>query len=203
MASRLSRKVKAESNSHRASGRASERVNDLRRGHSELGTRNPELGTRSRSNGARRRPFIIGWSDVHGRGAFATEWIPTGTRLIEYTGERITEEEADARYDDEDESRPHHTFLFSLDNGEVVDATYGGNVSRWINHSCDPNCEAVIEDDRIFIESVRDIASSEELSYDYAFVLEERHTPALKARHPCYCGASNCRGTILAQKRRR
>lgn len=157
----------------------------------------------SRSNGRRGRPFMIGWSEVHGRGAFATEWIRDGARLIEYTGERITEDEADARYEDDDESQPYHTFLFSLDNGEVVDATYGGNVSRWINHSCDPNCEAVIEDDRIFIEAIREIAPGEELFYDYSFVLEERHTPALKARHPCHCGADNCRGTILAPKSRR
>lgn len=141
-------------------------------------------------------------SSVHGRGAFATEWIEQGTRLIEYTGERLSEDAADERYNDEDDGS-HHTFLFSLDDGTVVDATYGGNVSRWINHSCDPNCEAVIEDGRIFIEALRDIAPGEELAYDYAFVLEERHTAAVKARYPCYCGAENCRGTILASKRKR
>ena len=124
---------------------------------------------------SRRRPFIVRRSDIHGRGAFATEWIDKGTRLIEYTGERISEEEADARYDDEDDSRPHHTFLFSLDDG---------NAARWINHSCEPNCEAVIEDDRIFIDAIRDIAPGEELFYDYAFVLDERHTAAVKARCP-------------------
>lgn len=152
---------------------------------------------------SRRRPFIVRRSDIHGRGAFATEWIDKGTRLIEYTGERIPEEEADARYDDEDDSRPHHTFLFSLDDGTVVDATYGGNAARWINHSCEPNCEAVIEDDRIFIDAIRDIAPGEELFYDYAFVLDERHTAAVKARYPCYCGTSSCRGTILAPKKHR
>lgn len=191
MTSRQGRRVETSKRTRRAPKRKSARTSGRTSGRNS-----------SRTNG-RRRPFIIGWSDVHGRGAFATEWIRDGTRLIEYTGERITEEEADARYEDEDESRPHHTFLFSLDNGQVVDAAYGGNVSRWINHSCDPNCEAVIEDDRIFIEAIRDIAPGEELAYDYSFVLEERHTPALKARHPCYCGSHNCRGTILAPKRRR
>jgi SET domain-containing protein len=151
----------------------------------------------------KRRPFIIRRSDVHGRGAFATEWIRNGTRLIEYTGERISEDAADRRYDDDDESQPYHTFLFSLDDGTVVDAAYGGNVSRYINHSCDPNCEAVIEDDRIFIDAIREIAPGEELYYDYSFVLEERHTPAVKRRYPCYCGSENCRGTILAPKRKK
>jgi hypothetical protein len=150
-----------------------------------------------------RRPFIIRRSGVHGRGAFAIRRIKAGTRLIEYTGERMTEDEADERYADDDESEPHHTFLFSLDDGTVVDAATGGNVARWINHSCDPNCEAVIEDDHIYIDALRDIRKGEELFYDYSFVMEERHSPALKARYPCYCGAENCRGTILAPKRKK
>lgn len=150
-----------------------------------------------------QRPFEIRRSRIHGRGAFATRRIKAGTRLIEYRGERISEEEADERYADDDESQPHHTFLFSLDDGTVVDAAVRGNVARWINHSCDPNCEAVIEGDRIFIDALRDIRAGEELFYDYAFVMEERHTKALKARYPCYCGAANCRGTILAPKRKK
>ena len=59
----------------------------------------------------------------------------------------------------------------------------------------------VIEDGRIWIETIRDVASGDELAYDYAFVLPERHTPAAKRRYPCNCGARNCRGTILAKKR--
>ncbi len=107
---------------------------------------------------------------------------------------------ADLRYPDTSE-RPHHTFLFSIDDEVVVDAAYRGNASRWINHSCNPNCDAVIDDGRIFIEAVRDIQPGEELVYDYNFILEERHTPAMKRRYPCHCGAPNCRGTILAKKR--
>jgi len=145
-------------------------------------------------------PFRVRRSRLHGRGAFATEFIPAGTRLIEYKGERITSDEADRRYPD-DPSRPHHTFLFQIDDDLVVDAAFKGNASRWINHSCDPNCDAVIEGRRIFIEAVRDIAPGEELTYDYNYVLPERHTPALKKRFPCICGAPNCRGTILAKKR--
>jgi uncharacterized protein len=139
-------------------------------------------------------------SRIHGRGVFARVPIPAGTRIIEYRGERITNDEADARYPDEPD-REHHTFLFSIDDEVVVDAAFKGNMARWINHSCDPNCDAVIEAGRIWIESIRDIAPGEELRYDYNFILPERHTPALKKRYPCVCGAPTCRGTILAKKR--
>jgi SET domain-containing protein len=83
----------------------------------------------------------------------------------------------------------------------VIDAAVDGNEARFINHSCAPNCDAVIEDGRIWIETIRDVAPGEELAYDYAYVLEERHTPAAKRRFPCHCGAPTCRGTILAKKR--
>jgi SET domain-containing protein len=154
----------------------------------------------TRGNG---RPFILRKSDIHGKGAFATKWIKKGTRLIEYKGERITDDEADARYEDEDESQPHHTFLFSLDDGTVVDAAVRGNAARFINHSCEPNCEAVIEQERIYIDAIRDIAPGEELFYDYAFIIDERHTAEVKARYPCHCGSDSCRGTILAPKNSR
>jgi SET domain-containing protein len=146
------------------------------------------------------RPFTVRRSPIQGRGAFAIRPIAAGTRLIEYTGERITPAEADRRYPDDAPGR-HHTFLFAIDDDLVIDAAFGGNAARWINHSCDPNCDAVIEDARIFIEAIRDIAVGEELAYDYAYVLEERHTPAAKRRFPCSCGAASCRGTILAKKR--
>jgi hypothetical protein len=149
---------------------------------------------------ARPRPFVIRSSRIQGRGAFAKERIRTGTRLIEYTGELITHDEANRRYPDEDMGR-HHTFLFELDDDTVVDAAVGGNVARYINHSCDPNCEAVIEDDHIYIDAIRDIRKGQELAYDYAYILEERHTSAVKARYPCYCGSKKCRGTILGKKR--
>jgi len=83
----------------------------------------------------------------------------------------------------------------------VIDAAVDGNDARFINHSCDPNCDAVIDEGRIWIETIRDVEPGEELAYDYAYVLEERHSPAAKRRFPCHCGASICRGTILAKKR--
>jgi uncharacterized protein len=161
----------------------------------------------------RPRPFVVRRSPIHGRGAFATRAIAAGTRLVEYTGERITPAQADARYPDAEPAPPagsgrgagardvHHTFLFAIDDDVVIDAGVGGNAARWINHGCDPNCDAVIDGGRIFIEAIRDIAPGEELVYDYAYLLPERHTPAAKRRYPCSCGSLRCRGTILARKR--
>ena len=137
---------------------------------------------------------------MQGRGAFATRAIPAGVRLIEYAGERLTPAEADARYPD-DAGERHHTYLFAMDDDVVIDAAVGGNAARWINHSCDPNCDAVIDDGRIWIETIRRVNPGEELAYDYAYILPERHTPAAKRRYPCNCGAARCRGTILAKKR--
>ena len=137
---------------------------------------------------------------MHGLGAFALRPIPEGTRLIEYAGGRITPAQADERYPDVP-GEHHLTYLFAIDDDIVIDALVDGNDARFINHSCDPNCDAVVEDDRIWIETIRDVATGEELAYDYAFILPERHTPAAKRRYPCNCGSSKCRGTILARKR--
>ena len=137
---------------------------------------------------------------MQGLGVFATRHIPAGIRLIEYAGERLTPAEAHARYPDVPGER-HHTFLFAIDDEIVIDAGVNGNEARFINHSCDPNCDAVIDRQRIWIETIRDIEPGEELAYDYAYVLEERHTPAAKKRFPCRCGSTRCRGTILAKKR--
>ena len=137
---------------------------------------------------------------MQGVGAFATQVISSGVRLIEYAGERLTPAQAEARYPDVDGER-HHTYLFAIDDDVVIDAAVNGNDARFINHSCDPNCDAVIEDGRIWIETTRDIEAGEELAYDYAYILAERHSPAAKRRYPCQCGAPACRGTILARKR--
>ena len=145
-------------------------------------------------------PFDIRESPMQGRGAFAVRAIPAGVRLIEYAGQRLTPAEADARYPDVEGER-HHTFLFAIDDEIVIDAAFEGNEARFINHSCEPNCDAVIDDGRIWIETIRAVEPGEELAYDYAYVLEERHSPAAKRRFPCRCGAANCRGTILAKKR--
>lgn len=143
--------------------------------------------------------FEVRRSGIQGLGGFATGHIPAGVRLIEYAGERISPAQADARYPDDNDR--HHTYLFAIDDEVVVDAAVNGNAARFLNHSCAPNCDAVIDDGRIWIETIQDIEPGEELVYDYAFVLNERHTPAAKRRYPCHCGAITCRGTILAKKR--
>jgi len=157
----------------------------------------PRRGTRD--GVAFPRPFTVRRSRVQGRGGFALRWIARGERIVEYVGERIPPAVADARYDDE-AGRRHHTFLFSVDKKTVIDAAVDGNEARFINHSCDPNCEAVDRRGRIFIEAIRDIAPGEELAYDYNFELDEAITPALLRRYPCRCGAEGCRGTILVLK---
>lgn len=144
--------------------------------------------------------FELRDSPMQGIGAFARRPIPAGVRLIEYAGQRLTAAEADARYPDVGGER-HHTFLFAIDDEIVIDAAFEGNEARFINHSCDPNCDAVIDDGRIWIETIRPVCVGDELAYDYAYVLKERHSPAAKRRFPCHCGAATCRGTILAKKR--
>ena len=152
-------------------------------------------------NGFRvRERLALRRSGIHGRGVFARELIPAGTRLIEYTGERITQEEGDRRYP-WDDSVPYHTLLFNVDADLLVDGGVGGNLSRFINHSCDPNCASAVEDHRIYIDAIRDIAPGEELTFDYQLITQERHTPAVKRRFPCHCGAASCRGTMLKKKR--
>jgi len=141
-------------------------------------------------------------SEIHGKGVYATRDIAAGDTIIEYLGDIITWEEAQARHP-HDPSDPNHTFYFHIDETRVIDALYGGNSSRWINHSCDGNCQADERDGRIFIQAVRDIAAGEELHYDYGLIIEERYTPKLKAQYPCWCGAATCRGTLLAPKRKR
>ena len=153
------------------------------------------------SNSTRGYPFKLIDSGIHGKGIVATKHIDAGQRLIEYVGARITNAEADRRYPF-DENEHQHTFLFSVNDRTIIDAADGGNVSRFINHNCDPNCEAVIERGRVFIEALRDIEPGEELGYDYWFVLEDPHNAKNRALYPCYCGSKNCRGTILADKRK-
>ena len=144
-------------------------------------------------------PFEVRRSPIQGMGAFAIRPIPAGTRIIEYAGERLTPAEADAKYPDEDGR--HHTFLFAIDDDVVVDASVNGNEARFLNHSCAPNCDVVVDDKRLWIESIHEIEPGEELVYDYAYILQERHTATAKRRYPCNCGAVTCRGTILARKR--
>ncbi|MFL6538178.1 MAG: SET domain-containing protein [Chthoniobacterales bacterium] len=143
-----------------------------------------------------KRRIKVSRSGVHGRGVFATRPIRKGTRIIEYTGKRVPWKEAQD-FPPTDPANPYHTFFFSLDNGDVIDAGTGGNSSRWINHSCDPNCETIEENNRMFIYALRHIPAGEELCYDYKLVPADRRTKALEKEFACFCGSANCRGTML------
>jgi len=150
--------------------------------------------------GAKRASkIVVRNSPIHGRGVYAARALKAGERVMEYIGEIISWKEADER-PPSDPNDPHHTFLFSLDDGKrVIDASQRGNDARWINHSCDPNCETEeTEDGRVFIEALRDIRRGEELNYDYCLIIDEKLTKKLQRQYRCLCGAANCRGTMLA-----
>ena len=141
-------------------------------------------------------------SGVHGKGVFALQDLAEGETLIEYVGEVISWDEAQDRHP-HDPNDPNHTFYFHVNEDRVIDALHGGNSSRWINHSCDPNCEADEDNDRIFIKAIRNIKAGEELNYDYGLIIDEPYTKKLKAEYPCWCGSARCRGTLLSPKERK
>ena len=127
--------------------------------------------------------------------------------MIRYKGRLITHKQADREYADGADTG--HTFLFTLNDKYIIDANTGGNTARWINHSCEPNCEAVIEEaadgnprhDKVAIQAVRDIAAGEELTYNYGIVLDVPHTAKMKKLWGCRCGSAKCTGTLLQPKR--
>jgi len=135
-------------------------------------------------------------SAIHGTGVYAIAPIKKGARIIEYIGERISHAEADRRYERKG-SDDGHTFLFIASNRTVIDATDGGNAARFINHSCNPNCETVIEQSRVFVEATRNIKPGDELGYDYQLTWDSTDEPEDLALYACRCGAPKCRGTML------
>jgi uncharacterized protein len=149
--------------------------------------------------GSRALAFTIRSSRIQGKGAFASRRIKKGERIIEYLGECIDEAESDIRYPDDEMGR-HHTFLFSIGDGSrVLDAGPLEWPAKYINHSCDPNCEAIEEEDgRVFISALHAIESGTELSYDYAYERTPEHTEADEKLYVCRCGSPKCRGTIMA-----
>lgn len=158
------------------------------------------MGSKSPVNSGRR--IQTRRSGVHGKGVFAVQDLAEGETLIEYKGEIISWKEALRRHP-HDPEQPNHTFYFHIDDKHVIDGRVDGNAARWINHSCDPNCEADEQEGRIFIKALRNIEAGEELSYDYGLIIDEPYTRKLKAEFPCWCGAEDCRGTLLAPKRKK
>jgi uncharacterized protein len=141
-------------------------------------------------------PILVRNSNVHGRGVFATRRIEKGERIIEYLGERVSHDEADRRYESK-EDNDSHTFLFIVDSKTVIDAGTDGNDARFFNHSCDPNCESVVEKRRVFIEALRAIGPGEEMTYDYQIYRDHDDPENIDEVFACRCGFANCRGTML------
>jgi hypothetical protein len=148
------------------------------------------------NSGSQTPPILVRDSNVHGRGVFATRRIEKGERIIEYLGERVSHDEADRRYESKEEN-DSHTFLFIVDSKTVIDAGTAGNDARFFNHSCDPNCESVVEKRRVFIEALRAIEPDEEMTYDYQIYRDHDDPENIDEVFACRCGFANCRGTML------
>jgi SET domain-containing protein len=137
-------------------------------------------------------------SEIHGRGVYAAEDIEKESQVIEYIGEYINKDESEKRAWDQaahaEETGDAAVYIFTLDKKWDIDGNVPWNDARLINHSCDPNCEAWIEEDQIFIYSLRDIKKGEELTFDYGFDIE------CYEDHPCRCGSANCVGYIVSQE---
>ncbi len=138
--------------------------------------------------------YSVRRSRVHGRGLFARTPYDQGDLVGEYQGRLIHEDEevdtTSAQHPD-----PAYTLLFAIDDGLMIDAGVKGNSIRFMNHSCDPNCETTLEGDKVFVHALRHIDPGEELTYDYNL------TPGDPSYGPeayaCRCGSPNCRGTMI------
>jgi uncharacterized protein len=136
-------------------------------------------------------------SPIHGRGVFATRTIRKGARIVEYRGARISEDAANDQ-PVRDLLDPHHTFLFQLSDGTIIDGGARGNSARWINHSCQPNCESIeYGDGTLFIHARRTIRAGEEICYDYRISTEGRSSKKDRKAYACSCKSPRCRGTLL------
>lgn len=144
------------------------------------------------------RDFIrVGQSRIEGKGVFAKRRIPRGTRIIEYTGERVPI--ADLLVEMA-QGKPANAYAFRLDDSTVIDGARNGNDARFINHGCEPNCEAYVFDERLYIYAIRDIVRGEELTFDYQLgsAIKCSKRKANAETYACRCGSPNCRKTMLA-----
>jgi SET domain-containing protein len=130
----------------------------------------------------------VGPSRIAGQGLFAAQDIKKGTRIIQYIGEKISSRERARRL------AAGNAYIFRLTYRFAIDGQTLENTARYINHSCDPNCEVEKTSDTIWIVALRDIAAEEELSYNYGY--DARNFQ----ENPCNCGAQSCCGYILAQE---
>ena len=129
--------------------------------------------------------LIIRSSAIHAAGCYITTAVRKGDRVAEYTGRRISKDEADQIYADSP-----ITYLFGLGDGSIV--IEGHCAAMFINHSCQGNCETREEDGRVWITAIRNIAAGEEITYDYCLYDGGEDEAA------CNCGAAKCRGTMYS-----
>ncbi len=136
-------------------------------------------------------------SEIHGRGVYATTFIPKETKIIEYVGELVDKDESGRRgisqHDHSRETGGAAVYIFTLSKKYDIDGNVPWNTARLINHSCNPNCEAWIEGRKIFIHSLTDINAGEELTFDYGFDVD------CFEDHPCLCGKDGCVGYIVSR----
>lgn len=128
----------------------------------------------------------VGPSRIHGDGLFAAIAIKKGMRILRYTGEKIPRAESDRRL------AAGNVYIFGLDESYAIDGQGLGNTARYINHSCNPNCQTEQYNHTIWIVAIQDIQEGEELTYNYGYAFKEHEND------PCHCGAQNCCGYILA-----
>ncbi len=144
------------------------------------------------------RDFIrVGRSRIAGTGVFAKRKIPKGTRIIEYLGKRVPVSKYLVELKD---GKPVSMYAFRVTEGTVIDGGRGGNDARFFNHSCEPNCESYVFDDRAYLYAERDIVRGEELTFDYKLqsAVERKVTKQDKEMYTCLCGSPKCRGTMVA-----
>lgn len=134
-------------------------------------------------------------SGIHGRGVYARVAIPRDTRIIQYSGERITKAESrrreELRLERQRRGGDGCVYIFELNRKYDLDGRTRGNVARLINHSCAPNCRAETIRGKIWIIADKDIASGDELTFDYGYGYNEWRL------HSCRCGSENCVGFIV------
>jgi SET domain-containing protein len=125
---------------------------------------------------------------IHGTGGFARTSISKGSRVIEYVGERIDKRESLRRCEQ------NNVYIFSLGPEIDLDGDVTWNPARFLNHSCAPNCDAALQEGRLWIVANRDIPQGEEITFNYGFDLESYRD------YPCQCGSPSCVGYIVAEE---
>jgi SET domain-containing protein len=140
-------------------------------------------------------------SPLHGQGLFARENLKTRQRLLEYVGRVVSDEECEKiqkrRERLAQKAGAGSVYLFQVSKNKTIDGAVKGNLARYFNHSCRPNCEVYIHQSRVWIRTLKKIKKDEELTYDYGFDPEEAEA------HPCRCGAPQCTGYIIAAEHRK